>query len=179
MWRHWAWLGLVSGVLIAACGGSVSVGGGSGDSGNGAGGPGESGAGPAWVSYCNTRASNCGIDGGVCKGQEGCAKALLRDDIEDFLFDCLTSACNEDECFAQIEAGFSPTPAGQGFLETWQVYMNACPAGNNDVSLAAWIIADDRLGPFQACAAKPSCAEAEACFDQVNKAEIDVCQGWL
>lgn len=174
---------LVGIINLGACGGSVEIGGGSGDSGNSSGSSngGTSGSpnSNAWVSYCNTRASNCAIPADTCIAQEGCAKALLRDDIEEFLFDCLKTSCNEDECFAQITTGFAPSQSGQAFLDSWQAYINACPMGNDDISLGGWIIADDRLGPFKACAEKPDCAQAEACFQQVDEAEVKICKNWL
>ncbi len=167
--------------LSWACGGTVEIGGGSGDTGGSSANNGSSGSPNSnmWISYCDTRASNCGIGADACKAEEGCAKALLRNDIEEFLTDCLRTACNEDECFAQIATGFAPTAAGQAFLDAWQTYITACPMGNDDVSIAGWIIADNRLPPFQDCLQKPDCAQAAACFEQVNAAEVEVCKQWL
>jgi hypothetical protein len=155
--------------VLAACGSVVSGGGGSGD-------PPEEGS---WASYCDARAAACGISADLCKAREGCAKGILRDEIEEGLFGCLASTCDEDVCFQKVAAENPPTAMGEEFKAAWQSYIGACPTGNDDVEMATWLVADDRLGDYKACATTSGCEAAGACFSQLDAAHVDVCEGWF
>lgn len=157
--------------LVVGCGSTVSGGGGE---------TGATAEGPlTWTSYCEARSSACGITLDVCAAQEACARGLIRDDVEDDLFACLASTCDENVCWDVIRASWAPTAGGEQFHDAWQGYINACPSGNDDVEFAAWVVADDRIGDFTACAEAQGCDAAAGCFSQVHAAHVDVCNGWF
>jgi len=163
-----AWVSLfVMSSAIFACGGVVTEGGGSSDP------PGDG----SWASYCDARAAACGISADTCKSREACAKGLLRDAIEGGLFACLASTCDENVCFEQAAAE-TPTTMGQDFHGAWQSYIGACPNGNDDVEMATYLVADERLGDYKACAETSGCDAAAACFKQLD-VQVNACAGWF
>ena len=87
---RWIILTLVTAVTAAACGSQVSSGG-SGSAWEG---------GPSWSDYCEDRRERCDVAIDACEEQEACARALLRDDIEATLFQCLATTCDSDACVA-------------------------------------------------------------------------------
>jgi hypothetical protein len=135
--------------------------------------------GSSWASYCETRAAACGNAATACKTQEPCARALLRDEIEDTLFECLASNCNEDVCFQEIVAQFPRTLNGEQFSTAHEGYLGACPSGNDDVALAAWLVTDDLLDDYRTCATTSDCAASDACFQQMDAQHVEGCDGWL
>lgn len=163
----WILVPLIGAAAVVACGSKVS-----------SSGPAWEG-GPTWEDYCEGRRARCDGAGDACEEQEPCGRALLRDDIEGAFFQCLSTTCDADTCVANIINQFSPTPMGEQFRAAHQAYLASCPEGNDDVATAAWIVTDDLLDEFQACVEAPSCAEADACFDQLDATRISVCQDWL
>src|SRR6185503_20344527 len=121
-------VGLVASAALAACGGKVIV---DGARGAGEGGAGASGAGggaiDAWAAYCDARAAACGIAADLCKAEEACARALLRDEVEATLLGCLATSCGPDGCFKQIAEQFPPTAKGQELTAACAAYLGACP----------------------------------------------------
>jgi hypothetical protein len=167
MKKLWILFGLpfLTTTMLGACG-SVVTGGGS-----------ENGS--SWASYCEARAAACGGAAAACKTQESCARALLRDEIEDTLFECLASSCEEDLCFREIMAQFPRTQNGERFSTEHEAYLAACPSGNDDVALAAWLVADDLLDDYRACATASDCAASDACFQQMDAQHVEGCDDWL
>jgi hypothetical protein len=45
--------------------------------------------------------------------------------------------------------------------------------------MATWIVADDRLDDYTACAQTSGCDAAGACFSELDKTLVDVCEGWF
>jgi hypothetical protein len=185
-WLHGS-IGLLAAAAVAACGGDVqgttaAGSGGAGGEGSGASTASSTGTGAggaAWAAYCDARASLCGGTGDKCKTQEACAGALLRDDIEDALFDCLATNCDEDDCLGQVVAQFPPSAAGQQYAATCQAYLAQCPDGLDDLCGAAGYLADDMLDDMGACMEAATCAEIEACLDQLIGGTFDACEDWL
>ncbi len=165
-----------------ASGGSGAQGGAGGEVASGGGGEtaeGGAGGGPSdWESYCEARAGACaGFDASVCEAQETCAKDLLRDEIEQSLIDCLTTACAEEACFG----GAMRTPLsdqGQSFLDACLAWVDACPSALDDICMDAYLVNDDTLASLEACTAEPVCADVDTCMDPIL-ATFDACESWL
>lgn len=47
------------------------------------------------------------------------------------------------------------------------------------VEMATWIVADDRLDDYTACAQTSGCDAAGACFSELDKTQVDICEGWF
>lgn len=166
--RLWMVPMLITAAATGACSAKVTSGSGSAWEG-----------GPLWADYCESRRQLCDLPLDGCEEQEGCARALLRDEIEPALFQCLATTCDSDACLAEIINTFPATEVGEKFRASHQSFLAACPDGNDDVAVAAWIIADDRLDAFQACVEAPSCPETDACFEQVDATQVSICEDWL
>jgi hypothetical protein len=161
-----AWFG--ASAVAAACGGEVTVGG-----------PGAGGS-AFWPSYCSARAAACGIMEDACLPEETCARALLRDEVEDALFQCLATTCAEDTCVAQIREQFPLSEKGAAFDAACESYLDACPGGNDDVCQATPILADGLLEQLLACtSASASCDEITACLGEVGDTTADLCDDWI
>ena len=157
---------VVVGFIVASCGGNVVV-------------DGYEPFDGSWDAYCDARASICDMSAAACKGQEICAKTILRDEIEGTLWGCLVVNCNQDACFSAIRQQFPTTARGAQFVASHASYLASCPDGNNDIAIAGWIADDSLLDEFQACMNGSPCAEVTACFSQVENARIDPCRSWF
>src|SRR5262245_60804350 len=95
-----------------------------------------------WINYCDARAKTCGTAADRCKAEEACARALLRDEIEDRLLNCMMMTCSQGDCVSQIAAEIGLSSKGEQFDSACSAYLAKCPNGNNDVCRTTAIVAD-------------------------------------
>ena len=168
------------GSASSANGGNGGAGASGGSGGAGAsGGGGTGGASGDWEAFCDAREALCSGGGAdKCKMQEACAKDLLKDEIEEALFECLATNCREDGCLAATED--TPlTATGESFLEDCLAHLDTCPDASDDVCAAAYFVDDAPLAELGACFTAGSCAEIETCRDAWGTTHVESCEDWL
>lgn len=146
-----------------------------------------SGAGSAFASYCDARAKlGCpGFQAELCKTQEACALANLKDDVEASLFACLRASCDKDQCFQDTQS-IPLSAAGESLEHTCTSWQFSCDLADGRWCDNASYIEDSTLAEIEACI-KPSapdpgmgnCDDTDACLDAISMTKFKSCYAWF
>lgn len=136
--------------------------------------------GTPWEQYCDARAKlMCPVfDAAVCKSEEACAAALIRDEVEKDLLACFESECDPQTCFLVAED--TPTSSQgdivQGLVADWT---NACADADAQWFKAAFYFTDELLAKAEDCLALMDCTTTRTCLKDLEKTDLNPCEQWF
>jgi hypothetical protein len=131
-----------------------------------------------WGAYCDARAIlQCPkFDASECMQQQACAQALIRDEVEMQILDCLREACGWESCLAKT-AEVPLSSAGEAFRSACVERTMACGLGN-DTCYAGNIIADTGIGELSACLDRATCNDTDTCMTDYFATQFEACTAW-
>lgn len=167
------WVAILACSLAAGCGGDENPAASTTLSGSSS-----SGATVDWSGYCDDRvALQCSkFDATACKAQETCARALMRDDIEGPLVECLLGTCGFESCLSEVSK-LPMSPAGEAFLNACATRVAECGLGN-DTCFSGDLISDEGIGELNACLGLATCADTDTCMSNYFATRFETCTAW-
>jgi hypothetical protein len=131
-----------------------------------------------WSGYCDDRAAlQCPkFDAVACKEQETCARALIRDDIEGPMVECLLGACPFESCLMEVSK-LPMSPAGEAFLNACAERVTECGLGD-DTCFAGDLSSDEGIGELDACLDLATCDDTDTCMSTYFETQFATCEAW-
>lgn len=162
-----AWFAILGCGVAAGCGGDDNVATST-----------TSGAAVDWSGYCDDRAAlQCSkFDAVMCMEHETCARALIRDEVETQILECLRGTCLWESCLAKT-SDVPLSNAGEAFFDACVERVSACGLGN-DTCYASNLIADAGIGELSACLDLATCDETDGCMTTYFTTRFETCSAW-
>ena len=129
--------------------------------------------------YCDARGAACmDFDVALCKSQNACGRALIRDEIEKELLTCAQQGCSTGNCVAIGET--KPLSAvGMEFVTACENYANNCPGVNDGVCKYPLLFSDAALSKALPCFSMGNCPMKDSCIAAFDDSDVDSCESWL
>lgn len=136
--------------------------------------------GTPWEQYCGARTKlMCPVfDEAVCKSEEACATALIRDEVEKDLLDCFASECDPQTCFKVTED--TPT-SSQGDIVQMLVadWTNNCADADAQWFNLPFYFSDAFLAKAEDCLNLMDCTTTKTCLKELEKTDLNPCEQWF
>ena len=131
-----------------------------------------------WSGYCADRAAlQCQqFDAAKCVEQETCALALIRDEVEAQILECLRGTCNWESCLSKT-SDVPQSSAGEAFFNACAKRITECGL-SDDSCYAGNLIADAGIAKLSACLDLATCAETDTCMSTYFATDFETCGAW-